>query len=402
MGIERCNNTADFRELARRRLPAPIFHYLDGGADDEVTLAANTSVFDTCRLIPNALQGVGKVDLSTTVLGQKIDWPVFLSPTGMNRLFHHDGELAVARAAHKAGTIYSLSTMATRSIEAVGAATPGPKCFQVYIHKDRQMSYDFVDRCKAANFSALCLTVDTPVAGNRERDLVTGLTMPPRLTLASLISFATHWRWAYNYLTNDKFELANVVDRVSTGSDELTSVIEYANAQFDLSINWSDAEKLIARWGGPFAIKGIMSMEDARRAADIGATALMISNHGGRQLDGCVTPFEQLPAIADAVGDKVELILDSGVRRGSHVLKALALGAKACMIGRGYLYPLAAGGQPAVERALSRLRDEIERNMVLLGCTRLDQLGPSMLTTPAFGAAAGQVPIASPLVQAVA
>jgi L-lactate dehydrogenase (cytochrome) len=402
MGIERCNNIGDFRRLARRRLPSPIFHYLDGGADDEVTLAANTSMFDQCRLIPDALKGVGNIDLSTTVLGQKIDWPVFVSPTGMNRLFHHDGELAVARAAHKAGTIYSLSTMATTSIEAVGRATPGPKCFQIYIHKDREMSYAFVDRCKEAKFDALCLTVDTPVAGNRERDLVTGLTMPPRLTLNSLISFATHFEWALNYLRHDKFELANVVDRVRTGSDELVSVIEYANAQFDLSINWADAEKLIARWGGPFAIKGVMSVEDARRAADVGATAIMVSNHGGRQLDGCVTPFEQLPAIVDAVGDRVEVILDSGIRRGSHVLKALALGAKACMIGRGYLYALAAGGQPGVERALSRLRDEVQRNMVLMGCSRLDQLDPSKVTMPEFGKAVRTASDPGRQVQAVA
>jgi L-lactate dehydrogenase (cytochrome) len=384
MAFERCNNIEDFRTLAKRRLPGPLFHYLDGGADDEVSLRANTDIFDACRLIPDTLQGVENIDMSTTVLGQKIDWPVFLSPTGLSRLFHHDGELGVARAAHKYGTMYSLSTMASTSIEDVGRATPGPKCFQIYIQKDREVTYEFVSRCKAAGFSALCLTVDTPVAGNRERDLATGMVLPPKLTLKSLLSFATHFEWAYNYLTHEKFELANLAGRVKQQGGDLSSVIKYVNGQFDLSIKWSDAEKLIAKWDGPFAIKGIVSVEDARRAVDVGATAIMISNHGGRQLDASVTPFEQLPAIADAVGDKVELIVDGGIRRGSHVLKALALGAKACSIGRGYVYPLAAGGQPAVERALGRLREEIERNMVLMGVSRLEQVDRSKVTVPSF------------------
>ncbi|HUS95318.1 MAG TPA: alpha-hydroxy acid oxidase, partial [Hyphomicrobiaceae bacterium] len=370
MGFERCRNIDDFRTLAKRRLPAPLFHFLDGGADDEVTLRASSTVFESCRLIPNVLAGLSQIDMSTSILGQPLQWPVFLAPTGINRLFHHDGELAAARAAHRSGTMYSLSTLSTTSIEDVAQATPGPKCFQIYIHKDREMTYEFVDRCKAARYAALCLTVDTPVAGNRERDLLTGMTLPPKLTLSSLLSFASHWEWAFNYLTHEKFELSNVASRISAGTSDLSSVIDYVNSQFDPAISWSDAEKLVARWNGPFAIKGVTSVEDARRAADIGATAIMISNHGGRQLDGTVTPFEALPQIAEAVGDKIEIILDGGVRRGSHILKAIALGAKVCSIGRGYLYPLAAGGQPAVDRALQRLRDEVERNMVLMGCSR--------------------------------
>lgn len=382
MRIDRCHNIADFRRLAKARLPAPLFHYIDGGADDEVTLRTNTAAFDQCRLVPDALADLSDMDLSTTVLGQKIAWPVFLSPTGMNRLFHHDGERAAARAAASLSTMYSLSTMATVSIEEIGAISDAPKCFQVYIHKDRELTYEFVDRARAANFSALALTVDTLVAGNRERDRVTGMVMPPRLTAASLLSFATHLDWAYNYLTHDKFELANVASRIRRGTDSLTSVIDYVNSQFDRAVTWSDAEQLIARWDGPFAIKGIMSVEDARRAADIGATAIMISNHGGRQLDGAAAPFEQLPAIADAVGDRIEIILDGGVRRGSHVLKALAMGARACMVGRGYLYALAAAGQPGVERALTLLRDEIERDMILMGCANLAELTRAKITYP--------------------
>lgn len=379
MRIEDCNNTADFRKLAKKRLPSPLFHYIDGGADDEITLRRNTDAFNDVRLIPNALANLSNMDLGTTVLGQHIDWPVFLSPTGMTRLFHHDGERAVCRAAHKFGTMYSLSTISTVSIEEVGGLTPGPKCFQVYIHKDRGLTYEFVERCKAANFSALCLTVDTLVAGNRERDLVTGMVMPPKFRFSSMLSFMTHPNWGWNYLTSEKFKLANVADRISEGTGKLTSVIDYLNNQFDRSITWKDAEQLIQAWGGPFAIKGVMSVEDAQRAVDIGASAVMISNHGGRQLDGSTAPFDQLPEIVDAVGDKLEVILDGGVRRGTHVLKALAMGAKACMIGRGYLYALAAGGQPAVERALTRLREEVERDMVLMGCSRVSELDRSKL-----------------------
>lgn len=377
--IKDCNNTADFRKLAKKRLPAPLFHYIDGGSDDEMSLRRNTESFNSARLIPNALADLSSMDLSVNVLGQQIDWPVFCSPTGMNRLFHHDGERAVCRAAQKSKTMYSLSTVSSVSIEEIGALTQGPKCFQIYIHKDRGLSYEFIERCKQANFSALCLTVDTLVAGNRERDLVTGMSIPPRFTLKSMLSFMTHPAWGLNYLRSEKFELANVVGQIEEGSGKLISIIEYINSQFDRSITWKDAEQAVQAWGGPFAIKGVMSVEDARRAVDIGASAVMISNHGGRQLDGATAPFDQLADIVDAVGDKIEVILDGGVRRGTHVLKALAMGAKACMIGRGYLYALAAGGQPAVERALTRLQDEIERDMILMGCSNVSELNRSKL-----------------------
>lgn len=379
MRIKDCNNTADFRKLAKKRLPAPLFHYIDGGSDDEMSLRRNTESFNSARLIPNALADLSSMDLSVNVLGQKIDWPVFCSPTGMNRLFHHDGERAVCRAAQKSKTMYSLSTVSSVSIEEIGALTQGPKCFQIYIHKDRGLSYEFIERCKQANFSALCLTVDTLVAGNRERDLVSGMSIPPKFTLKSMLSFVMHPAWSLNYLRSEKFELANVSDQIEEGSGKLISIIEYINSQFDRSITWKDAEQAVQAWGGPFAIKGIMSVEDARRAVDIGASAVMISNHGGRQLDGATAPFDQLGDIVDAVGDKIEVILDGGVRRGTHVLKALAMGAKACMIGRGYLYALAAGGQPAVERALTRLRDEVERDMILMGCSNVSELNRSKL-----------------------
>jgi L-lactate dehydrogenase (cytochrome) len=377
--IKDCNNTADFRRLAKKRLPAPLFHYIDGGADDEVTLRRNTEAFDNVRLIPDALADLSEMDLSVNVLGQDIDWPVFCSPTAMTRLFHHAGEQAVCREAFNHNTMYSLSSLSTVSIEEIGRTTAGPKCFQLYIHKDRALSWDFIDRCKEAKFSAICLTVDTLVAGNREKDLYTGMVIPPRFTLRSLFSFMTHPSWSFNYLFSKKFELANVAGQIAEGTGKLTSVVEYMNSQFDRSITWKDAAEAIERWGGPFAIKGVMSVEDARRAVDVGASAIMISNHGGRQLDGSTAPFDQLADIVDAVGGEIEIILDGGVRRGTHVLKALAMGAKACMIGRGYLYAVAAGGQPGVSRAMTRLRDEIERDMILMGCSSVKELNRSKL-----------------------
>jgi len=367
---------------------------MDGGADDETTLRRNITAFDACQLVPSMLADPSDLDISSTVLGEKIDWPVILAPTGINRLFHYEGERAVARAAAKAGTVYCLSTMSNVSIEEIGALTDSPKCFQIYIHRDRGLTREFVERTKAAGYTSLCLTVDTLVAGNRERDLKSGMIMPPKLTLKSLASFATHWRWAYNYLTSEKFELANLANNQLAGSEQLISVIDYVNSQFDPSITWADAEELIAQWNGPFAFKGIMTAADAKRAVDIGATAILVSNHGGRQLDGAPSPFECLAEIADAVGDKADIILDGGIRRGSHVLKALAIGADACSIGRGYLYPLAAGVEAGVTRALDRLRAEIERGMILMGCDRIAKLDRTKLRAAGlrFDGAGGALP----------
>jgi len=385
MRIDRCFNIADFRKAAQQRLPAPLFNFIDGGADDEVTLRGSTSIFDACQLVPTALSDVSKIDLSTTVFGKKIDWPVIMAPTGTNRLFHHDGERAVAKVAAEMGTIYSLSTMSTVSIEEIAGLTTGPKCFQVYIHRDRGMTREFVERVKAAKYDALCLTIDTLVAGNRERDKHTGMVVPPKLTLQSMISFATHWRWAYDYITHDPFKLSNITGYEPLTGGKLNTIIDYVNAQFDPSITWADAEELIKQWDGPFAFKGILTAEDAKRAVDIGATAIMVSTHGGRQLDGVASPFEVLGEIADAVGDKADIILDGGVRRGNHVIKALAMGADACSIGRGYLYPLAAGGEPGVRRAMTLLRQEIERSMVLLGESRVADLDRSRLRRAGIG-----------------
>jgi L-lactate dehydrogenase (cytochrome) len=375
MKLADCHNVDDFRTLAKQRLPGPIFHYIDGAADDEVTCRRNTEAYERCDLVPNVLAGVEEVDISTTVMGRKIAMPLFLSPTALQRLFHWQGERAVARAAEKAGTWFGISSLATVGIEEIGRSIDSPKMFQLYVHKDKGLNRSMIERCKAANFDAIALTVDTIVGGNRERCLRTGFTSPPRLTLASMASFAAHPAWAMNYFLREKFELSNLKDHVAEGSNVALSVADYFSTMLDQSLDWKMAEAIRADWGGQFCLKGVMSVEDARRAVDIGATAIMVSNHGGRQLDGSRTPFDQLAEIVDAVGDRIDVICDGGIRRGSHVLKALSVGAKACSGGRMYLYALAAAGQPGVDRTLANLRAEIMRGMKLMGMTSLDKLG---------------------------
>lgn len=378
MRLEQCCKTADFRKLAEARLPSPIFHYIDGGADDECTMRRNTEAFESYDLVPNVLAGVDAVDLSTEVLGQKLALPLFFSPTAMQRLFHPEGERAIAAVAEEFGTMFGVSTIGTRSIEELGRLQ-APKLFQIYVHNDPALTSDLIARCKAAGFDALALTVDTIVAGNRERDIVTGMTTPPKLTPKSILSFLTHPRWTYHFLTGEPFDLPNVSAYIKEGSNVSSSVAAYIDSQMKRSINWDDAGRMIEEWGGPFAIKGVMSVADAKRAVQVGASAIMISNHGGRQLDGSRAPFDQLPAISDAVGGEIEIIVDGGVRRGTHVLKALAMGATACSGGRLYLYALAAAGTAGVRRAMTLLRAEIERDMLLMGCRSVADLDPSNL-----------------------
>ncbi len=379
MKLSDCHNFEDFRKLAKKKLPSPIFHYIDGGSDDEITLNRNTSSFNDYDLIPSVLNDVSNVDMSTTVLGEKIDFPLFPAATAMHRLYHHEGERASAIATEKMGTIFGTSTMGTVSIEEIAKVNKGPKLFQLYIHKDRGLTDNLIERCKKAGFSSMCLTVDTVVAGNRERDRRTGFTTPPKLTLGSLLSFILHPGWTINNLTHEKFKLANIIHITQKGTSIDKSVIDYINEQFDPAMNWKDAEYCVKKWNGPFALKGVMSVEDAKKAVDIGCTAIMISNHGGRQLDGSRAPFDQLAEIVDAVGDKIEVILDGGIRRGTHVLKALCLGAKACSFGKGYLFALAAGGQKGVEKILENMKTEINRDMKLMGCKNISELNSSKI-----------------------
>jgi len=378
MNLKDCYNFSDFRRLAKKRLPSPIFHYIDGGSDDEATLKRNTDAFNDCDLIPNVLASVGKPDLSTTVFGKKIDMPLFLSPTAMQRLYHHDGDKASARAAEKFGTFYSMSTMANNTIEEIAEISKGPKLFQLYVHKDQSITDDLIERCRISGYDGMCLTVDTLVAGNRERDHRTGFTTPPKLTLQSLMSFAMRPEWVFNYFTHKKFELSNVAKKTDKGTNIAKSVIEYINEQYDPAMT-GRCRVLCKKWNKPFALKGVMSVEDAKRAIDIGCTAIMVSNHGGRQLDGSRSPFDQVKELSDAVGDKLEIILDGGIRRGTHVLKALAAGATACSFGKMFLFSLGAGGQPGVERLLQNMHDEINRNMVLMGCKNIKELNRSKL-----------------------
>ncbi|MGB0343287.1 MAG: alpha-hydroxy acid oxidase [Parvibaculales bacterium] len=374
-----CTNVDDLRALARRRLPGPIFHYIDGAADDERTYRRNTDAYNDYDLVPNVLAGVADVDMSVSVMGQTLGLPVFCSPTALQRLFHHKGERAVALAAQKYKTLFGVSSLGTVSLAEIGELIDTPKMFQFYFHKDRALNEAMLDMARAARFDILTLTVDTITGGNRERDIHTGFTSPPRLTPLSFMQFALKPNWALNFLLREKFELSQLKDHVGQGSNIAISVGDYFSTMLDQSMSWDDAADLKAKWGGRFCLKGIMSVGDARRAVDMGADAIMISNHGGRQLDGSRAPFDQLEEILAAVGGQIEVICDGGIRRGTHILKAMALGATACSGGRLYLYALAAAGQAGVEKALGNLQTEIERDMKLMGITHLSQLTPDMI-----------------------
>ena len=373
MRLSDCHNFHDFRELACRRLPSPIFNYIDGAADDEVTYRRNTESFERCDLVPNILRGVEDVDMSVTVMGQKLDMPIYCSPTALQRLFHHDGERAVAAAAAKFGTMFGVSSLGTVSLEELRRKHGNPQCYQFYFHKDRGLNKAMMERAKEAGVNVMMLTVDSITGGNRERDLRTGFSIPFRLTLGGMLQFAIKPMWGINYVTHEAFKLPQLDEHVDMGGGAM-SIGRYFTEMLDPSMTWDDVAKMVQFWDGQFCLKGVMSVEDAKRAADIGCTGIVISNHGGRQLDGSRAPFDQLDEIVQAVGDRIDVIMDSGVQRGTHVLKALSLGAKAVGAGRFYLYPLAAAGQAGVERALTLMKAEIERDMRLMGCSSVKDL----------------------------
>jgi len=379
MRLSDCHNIDDFRRLAKQRLPWPVFDYIDGAADDEVTKARNTSAFDTVDLVPNVLAGVGEIDTSRKIMGRHSALPLVLSPTALQRAFHRDGERAVAQAAARFGIWFGISSLATHSIEEIAALTDGPKLFQLYVHKDKGLNASMIERCQASGFDALALTVDTIVSGKRERCLRSGFTTPPRFSASSLWSYATRPRWTLDYVFGPKFRLPNLDGHVEEGSGKAVSIQDYFNTMLDTNMDWDTAARIRQDWGGTFALKGIMSAGDARKAVEIGADAIWISNHGGRQLDGSRAPFDQLTEIVEAVDGEIEIILDGGVRRGTHILKSLAAGATAASGGRLYLYALAAAGQDGVERAVQILKEEIERGMRLMGVTSIDQLAPDRL-----------------------
>ena len=373
MPLAKCHNFHDFRDLARRRLPSPIFNYIDGAAEDEKTYARNTASFDDCDLVPNVLRGTESVDLGVRIMGQSLDMPIYCSPTALQRVFHHRGEHAVAAAAHKYGTMFGVSSLGTASLKQIRQKYAGPQCYQFYFHKDRGLNRAMLENAKEAGIDVLMLTVDTITGGNRERDLRTGFSIPFRLNFSGLINFAIKPRWAINYLIHEKFSLPQLDEYVDM-SGGAVSVGRYFTEMLDPTMTWDDVSEMIELWGGQFCLKGVMSQEDAVMARDVGANGIVVSNHGGRQLDGSRSPFDQLEEIVDAVGDDIDVIMDSGIQRGTHVLKALAAGAKAVGGGRFYLYALAAAGQAGVERALDIMRTEIERDMRLMGVSKISEL----------------------------
>jgi L-lactate dehydrogenase (cytochrome) len=368
-----CHNFRDFRELARQRLPSPIFDYIDGAADDEVTHRQNTASYERCDLVPNVLRGVGNVDISVTVMGYKLAMPIYCSPTALQRLFHHQGERAVAAAAAKYGTMFGVSSLGTVSLEELRQSNKTPQVYQFYFHKDRGLNRAMIQRAKEAGVEVMMLTVDSIVGGNRERDLRTGFSIPFRLTLGGMLQFMMKPMWGINYVTHESFKLPQLDEHVDLSGGAM-SIGRYLTEMLDPSISWDDVAEMVQAWNGQFCLKGVMSVADANRSAEIGCTAIVLSNHGGRQLDGSRAPFDQLAEIVDAAGDRIDVMIDGGVQRGTHVLKALSLGAKAVGVGRFYLYPLAAAGQAGVERALGLMRAEIERAMKLMGCSSIGQL----------------------------
>jgi L-lactate dehydrogenase (cytochrome) len=373
MNLSDCHNFHDFRDLARRRLPGPIFNYIDGAADDETTHRHNSASFDRCDLVPNVLRGVADVDLSVTVMGQKLALPFYCSPTALQRLFHHEGERAVAAAAAAEGTMFGVSSLGTVSLEELRKTYSNPQVYQFYFHKDRGLNRAMMERAKTSGVNVMMLTVDSITGGNRERDLRTGFSIPFRLNLAGITQFAIKPKWAINYLLHERFRLPQLEEHVDMSGGAM-SIGRYFTEMLDPSMTWDDVAQMVKLWDGQFCLKGVMSVEDAKRAVDIGCTGIILSNHGGRQLDGSRSAFDQLAEIVDAVGDRIDVMMDGGIQRGTHVLKALSLGAKAVGLGRFYLYPLAAAGRPGVERALKQLKTEVVRDMKLMGARNVAQL----------------------------
>jgi L-lactate dehydrogenase (cytochrome) len=393
VNLEHCLNIDRLRKLAARRLPRPIFDFLEGGADDEWTTARNQDAWGRFPLTTRTLVDVGRIDTRTRVLGEELALPVLIAPTGANELFHPTAERAVARAAAEAGSLYALSTMSNTSLEDVATASNGPRAFQLYVFRDRSLVESLLERCRTAGYGALCLTVDTPLSGNRERDRANGMRIPPRWTVRNVLQFASRPAWSYDALMRCEFGLANFSNIGGGAANSPGLALDYVNRQFDRTVGWQDAAWLVRLWDGPVAIKGILSPDDARRAVDIGASAIWISNHGGRQLDGVAAAIDCVAGVRAAVGNSAEIIVDGGVRRGTHVLKALALGADACAVGRPCLYGLAAAGQAGVAHSLRLLRDELERAMALAGCPTIADIGPHLLHTETTADAAALEPV---------
>jgi L-lactate dehydrogenase (cytochrome) len=381
--IARAASVADLRKMARRRLPRGVFDYIDGAAEDERTLAENSDAYARIEFRPRVLRDVSGVDTTTTLLGRPLPFPLVLAPTGFTRIAAPPGELAVARAAARLGLPYTLSTMATRSIEDVAAVSDGPKWFQVYVWRDRGLVKDMITRAAASGYEALVLTVDTAVLGRRDRDARRGFSLPPKIGPGTLVDGAVHPGWTWEFVRSEPILFANLVGSgVGDGSDDAVSLAEQVSTQFDASLSWRDVEWMRSIWNGPIIIKGIQTVADALLAVDAGVEAIALSNHGGRQLDTAPAPIQLVAPVADAVGDRIEIICDGGVRRGSDIVKAVALGARACMAGRAYLYGLGAAGERGVDHVLKMLRSDVRRTMALLGVTSIAELNREYVAMP--------------------
>ena len=380
--LARAASVADLRRLAKRRLPGGVFDYIDGGAEDERTLVANETAFAATSFRPRVLRGLPGVDVGSTLLGRPLAYPLVLAPTGFTRIADPDGELAVARAAERAGLPYTLSTLSTRSIEEVRAVSDGRLWFQVYAWRDRGLVKEMVDRARAARYEALVLTVDTAVFGRRERDVRRGFSLPPTIGPATLVDGARHPGWTWRFVRSEPIRFANVVGRdVGDGASPVT-LSDYINAQFDPSLSWDDVDWLRSVWEGPIVVKGIQTVEDAVLAAERGVDAVALSNHGGRQFDGAPATLPLVAPVVDAVGGRTEVICDGGVRRGSDIAKVVAAGATAAMAGRAYLYALGAAGERGVDRVLDWFHADLVRTLSLLGAATVAGLDRTLVDLP--------------------
>jgi L-lactate dehydrogenase (cytochrome) len=377
--LARAASVADLRRIARRRLPAGVFDYIDGAAEDERTLDANEASFAAATFRPRVLRGVAAVDMTTTILGHVVAYPLVLAPTGFTRIADPHGELAVARAAARANVPYTLSTLSTRSIEEVRAVSAGRLWFQVYAWRDRGLVKEMIQRAKAAQYEALVLTVDTAVLGRRERDVRRGFSLPPTIGPGTIIDGALHPAWTWAFVRSEPIRFANVVGREVGDGASPVKLSDYINTQFDPALAWDDIDWLRSVWDGPIVVKGIQCVDDAVIAADAGVDAIALSNHGGRQLDGAPATFSLVAPVADAVGGRTEIICDGGVRRGSDIVKAVAAGATCCMAGRAYLYALGAAGERGVDRVLEWFRADVERTLALVGVGSIADLDRRVL-----------------------
>lgn len=372
-------NADDYRRAARRRLPRMVYEFIQGGAEDEYALSANRRAWESLTFRPRVLTDVGTIARSVTVAGQELATPIILAPTGLSRLAGPEGEHAAARAAHAHGTVSVLSTSASTSIEDVAAGAPSPQWFQLYPWANRDVTTGLIDRARTCGYSTMVVTVDVPVTGGRERDLRVGMTVPPRISAATVLGVARRPRWAWNLVTGPQITFANMLEAFPHLGSGVSTLAEQSSALLNPRNVWTDLAWMREAWGGPVLVKGITTAEDARRAADAGVDGVIVSNHGGRQLDYLPGTGEVLPEVAQAVGDRVDVLVDGGIRRGTDVVKALALGAKAVLVGRPWLHALAAGGTPAVDNLLRLLTLELDRTLALVGCPDVRDLSPDLL-----------------------